>query len=335
MDILYDVAISFLSGDEPLASRLHNALSENLRVFVYSKRQEELAGTDGLESFRQAFLRSGLLVVLYRDGWGKTRWTAVEELAIKDRMFKGDWGSLLFVMLDEQSVHPAWLPDTHVRLNCARFGNDLIGAIKLRAVELGRKLVAETALDNAQRIEAIRLSRRERESKLTYQASDAFAAEWKNLHRLLDEKLSQIQPSLSTLMLERGSDADAYVIRTGLTSLDLRVRNEHPGASEAQVMQRTFVGRLILPKDTSVYMYVTGDEPQCFATSLFWIDYNAAIGWCWRSRDTRQPLLSTEALSERVIKSILQFHEQVELGKVKHVRHERRVIHPGQQSWMS
>src|SRR5271155_3703298 len=84
----YEVAISFLSQDEPLALKLHEQLSESLPVFVYSKKQEELAGTDGLESFRHAFLsQSRLVVVLYRHGWGKTKWTAVEELAIKDRIF--------------------------------------------------------------------------------------------------------------------------------------------------------------------------------------------------------------------------------------------------------
>src|SRR3977135_1846030 len=102
MGVLYDVAVSFLSADEALAVKLDQDLSETLSVFVYSKRQEELAGTDGLESFRQTFLsQSRLIVVLYRDGWGKTRWTSVEELAIKERVFNGHWKSLLFVMLDE------------------------------------------------------------------------------------------------------------------------------------------------------------------------------------------------------------------------------------------
>jgi hypothetical protein len=83
-------------------------------------------------------------------------------------------------------------------------------------------------------------------------------------------------------------------------------------------------------------MYVTGDEPQCHSNSFFWIDYNAANGWCWRSQDAKQPLLSSEALSDRLIKRILQFHEQVELGKVARVRRERHVIHEGvPNSWMS
>src|SRR5208282_6190202 len=111
--LLYDVAISFLSRDEPLAVKLHDQLSENLSVFVYSKRQEEVAGTDGLESFRQAFLsQSRLVVVLYRNGWGQTRWTEVEELAIKERAFKGGWKSLLFVTLQSEDALPAWLPET-------------------------------------------------------------------------------------------------------------------------------------------------------------------------------------------------------------------------------
>src|ERR1022692_740322 len=135
-DPRYDVAISFLSQDEPLALKLHEQLSENLSVFVYSKKQEELAGTDGLESFRLAFLsQSRLVVVLYRDGWGKTPWTGIEELAIKERMFEGGWESLLFVTMD--GTYPAWLPKTHVRLDYTQFAHNLVGAIKLRAQELG------------------------------------------------------------------------------------------------------------------------------------------------------------------------------------------------------
>ncbi len=51
----YDVAISFLHRDEQFALKIHAGLSERMEVFLYSKKQEELAGTDGLESFREAF----------------------------------------------------------------------------------------------------------------------------------------------------------------------------------------------------------------------------------------------------------------------------------------
>jgi len=162
-DLPYDVAISFLSQDEPLAGSLHEKLSENFNVFVYSKKQEQLAGTDGLESFRQAFLsQSRLVVVLYRDGWGKTKWTAIEELAIKDRVFEGQWDSLLFVTMD--GGYPVWFPKAHVRLDYRTFAKDLIGAIKFRLQELGGELKTETAAGKAHRkIEAGEIQRKSRQ----------------------------------------------------------------------------------------------------------------------------------------------------------------------------
>jgi hypothetical protein len=51
----YYVAISFLSQDIGLATALHNKLQEGLDVFFFPRNQEELAGTDGLESMREKF----------------------------------------------------------------------------------------------------------------------------------------------------------------------------------------------------------------------------------------------------------------------------------------
>jgi hypothetical protein len=186
MDARYDVAISFLSRDEPLAVKLHNELREYLQVFVYSKRQEELAGTDGLESFRKTFLSdSKLVVVLYRNGWGKTRWTAIEETAIKERVFNGDWDSLLFVMLDEESTPPNWLPGTRLRLSYFQYRDTLIGAIKMRAQERGSTLKLETAMERAARAQANELVRAERDRLLANNGMDAVRKEHSALRQLL------------------------------------------------------------------------------------------------------------------------------------------------------
>lgn len=82
----YDVAISFLHADETLAREIDARLSEQFDVFVNSKRQEAIAGTNGLESFREAFLaQSRLVVVLYREGWGSTPFMRVEHQAVTER----------------------------------------------------------------------------------------------------------------------------------------------------------------------------------------------------------------------------------------------------------
>jgi len=82
-----------------------------------------IAGTDGLESMRLPFTdESRTVVVLYREPWGSTEWTRVEETPIKERCLKHGWDSLFLVALDKGSTLPKWLPRTHVRFNYADFG---------------------------------------------------------------------------------------------------------------------------------------------------------------------------------------------------------------------
>src|SRR5712675_1583061 len=107
----YDVAISFLSADGPIAAALFSALSDGLQVFFYPGSQENLAGKDGLEAMRTPFLdESRVSAVLYREGWGKTPWTRVEQTAIQEGCLKHGWHRLFFIMLDATSVPPKWVP---------------------------------------------------------------------------------------------------------------------------------------------------------------------------------------------------------------------------------
>src|SRR5579875_1215307 len=131
----YDVAISFLYRDLNLAKALYDKLSDGLRVFFYPRNQEELAGTDGLESMREPFrTESRLNVVLYREDWGKTRWTAVEEAAIKESCLSSAFKSVFFFSIDPTATYPMWLPETYVRFNYGDFTlEQAVGAIKARA----------------------------------------------------------------------------------------------------------------------------------------------------------------------------------------------------------
>lgn len=143
----YDVAISFLSQDELIAAALRDRLTEGLEVFFYPRCQEELAGTDGLESMQKPFTdESRVNVVLYRERWGQTPWTRVEETAIKNRCFETGWDSLFFITLDDTSVIPKWLPPTHVRLNFSKFGlEQAVGAIKNTVERCGGTVSPMTA----------------------------------------------------------------------------------------------------------------------------------------------------------------------------------------------
>jgi len=195
----YDVAISFLHRDETLALAIDARLREQFNVFVYSKRQEELVGTNGLESFREAFLtESRLAVVLYREGWGTTPFTRVEQQAITDRFLTDGWDFLLFVMLNDSDQPPKWLPKSEIRLSFQQYGLDqLLGAIKVRAQKLGSLVRSETTVDRAKRFEAESRARADREDLLRNEGSTALRQDWERLVKGISTKISETNSHLS------------------------------------------------------------------------------------------------------------------------------------------
>ena len=152
----YDVALSFLVRDISLATALRDKLSESLKVFFFSHNQEELAGTDGLESMRKPFLlESRLNVVLFRELWGHTPWTGVEESAIRDSCLKCSFHNVFFLMVEPKDPKPVWLPDTPVRFNLGEYSlEQAVGAIKLRVQERGGHFEPLTPLRKADQLKA-------------------------------------------------------------------------------------------------------------------------------------------------------------------------------------
>jgi hypothetical protein len=318
----YDVALSFLHRDEALAVQIQTKLSESMEVFIYSKRQEELAGTDGLESFREVFLtNSKLVVVLYRDGWGQTAWTRIEEAAIKDRFLNEGWNWLLVTMLDEASTPPVWLPESEIRLNLAAYGlEQLLGAIKIRAEKLGSILKSQTALDRAKRLDQESLTRAERDRLLSEKGMTAAQQEHKDLQQLLDSKIQQINEHLKSVKVEQGSDGYEYLLRTQLVSVNFYLYPTYP-ATESRIVLQEFNGPLVLPKDRGHQMFITGEEPQSILKREFHFDYQPAYGWCWKQPGTAKEFLTTSGLAEHVLKVLLDLHDRFEKGKVPRRHH--------------
>jgi len=137
-----DIAISFLSEDEDFAQEIESRLSKYFDVFLYSKRQSDLAGTDGMETFSNVFKTdSKTVLVLYREKWGNTKWTGVEMHAIKDRCFNSSsYDFLLFIPLDTSDL-PVWVPETLIYYDHKKFG--LEGLIPVAHAHLKRNGVAE------------------------------------------------------------------------------------------------------------------------------------------------------------------------------------------------
>jgi hypothetical protein len=122
----YEVAFSFLQDDEQLALEIADRIRDRVTVsfFIYSERQNELAGTDGVEKFSRIFGKEArVVVILYREGWGQTKWTRVEETAIRTRGFNEGHEFALLVKLDSTNP-PIWLPPTRLYLGFERYRID-------------------------------------------------------------------------------------------------------------------------------------------------------------------------------------------------------------------
>jgi hypothetical protein len=250
-DFEYDVAISFRAQDESLANEIQARLQPPLRVFLYSKAQEEVAGTDGAESFREVFRkRSRIALVLYRPGWGETRFTRVEEAAIKDYCLEAGWGRLLFVRLTKEGETPKWVPESYIYLDLELFTiDDLIGAVKAKASQFGATLRAQTPAERAGAIAAREAFDDETErvlrgsSKLFHDAATA-------LFDTLEGHCGEIDRTTGWKMVHGGSSSTYYLMFVRGVSLQLLPEKVLANAAGGPFLTaRLFEGRLLTPDE--------------------------------------------------------------------------------------
>jgi hypothetical protein len=150
----YDVAFSFLAQDEELAIQINDLLKDRVTTFIYTQKQKEIAGTDGEETFNRVFGSEARTVfVLYREGWGKTPWTRIEETAIHNRGFEEGYDFALFAPLDKPPSIPKWYPKNRIWVGLERWGIEgAANIIETRVREAGGEPKEETAEQIAVRL---------------------------------------------------------------------------------------------------------------------------------------------------------------------------------------
>ena len=187
-DYQYDVAFSFLAQDEALAVGLADHFEGRLRTFIDSRKQDQIAETDREKAFNEIFARRArVVVVLYREEWGATSLTRIEETAIRNRALDHGYDFALFIALDERPSVPQWLPRTRLWIGLKRYGIAATAAvIEARVQELGGQPIEETLEGRAVRIERAMALAQEREKYLN---SDAGARGARQAYYALREAL--------------------------------------------------------------------------------------------------------------------------------------------------
>lgn len=290
-----DIAISFLNNDLGLAQELRELLGSDLDVFLYTEKQVELAGTDGLESFREVFRhRSRLVVILYREGWGHTPWTRVEQEAITDRFLK-EGAEFLFVVMLDDSQPPPWLPDKLIRFNLKDFGvEQAVGAIKARALEQGSAIHRPSPATLAEQTqEAVEFQKRRSQLLRTEEGVRAAATEAIRVIKLIEEGTEELQEAARKLGIEHGVDRYAIVVRTGDVALEVAYHNHIVNVlDKARLLIREIAGSVLLPGQHGHYIR----DPKELKVTEFFPDVSRAYGWCWRNLEGQ--VFTSEKIAE-------------------------------------
>ena len=300
----YDIAISFLSDDEDLALKIYTDLSSAFKVFIYSKKQEELTGTDGVTKLREIFKeRSNLIVILHRDGWGHTQWTSVEEKAIEEFGLKNRWKGILLVKLDASSP-PSWFPTTDIYLDFETYGYDgLIGAIKLRAQEMGSTPKLVTAVDIAKIAENKLIFEKKRTAFI--HSEDGVTTAFEEVAKLfnqLDVICKDIK-SKTKLEFAFGKKRDQYILQCYRTT-DLGVFGHKLNIIWAVKYANSL-------KDSGLIIQIinsvnrSGEEVPKLEEISYDFELSQTYGYCWRkNKDGKE--ISTLKLADTIVQDFIK-----------------------------
>jgi hypothetical protein len=209
--IKYDVAFSFCHEDEPQARELNDLIQDRFSTFLYSKKQEVLAGTDGQESFSSVFATEArFVVVFFREKWGKTPFTRIEETAIRNRAFNKGYDFTLFIPREQQARVPDWLPKPRLWYDWPRWGvKGAASVIEARIAELGGKPREESVLDHAARMQR-EMDFQKRREQFQWSAEAVQGSD-----RSLDQVAKELQ-RLSDEARKLGGDIGLTIKRHGL-----------------------------------------------------------------------------------------------------------------------
>jgi hypothetical protein len=309
-----DVAISFSSEDHALAAAIRTGLSRTLRIFEFTARQEELAGTDGLESLRNVFRwRARLVVILLRASWGKTPWTRVEMEAITDRFLKEGPDFLFVVTVDDGAVRPPWLPDKLLRFNFTDFPlEQALGAIMSRCLEQGATISRPSIAALAVQAQSRTVFEVGRRAKLASEGGVREAErELAELFKLVGEAVQTAKEAAPELKLEYGASQDFLVIRSDGIAVQCRFSNRYANTLEhARLMVAELRGTVLLPGQGGYYR----TEPRVLAETAFTPDIGLFEGTCWR--DENGALLTSPSIAQQTLERFFSLVQSQAAGEL-------------------
>lgn len=309
----WDVAISFLIQDVSIAEALFTELSKGLKVFFSPRRQEDIAGTDGMETFRNTFLKdSRLNVVVYRERWGTTPWTAVEANAIRDSCVQNQFRNIFVFNIENTRVFPDWLPHNHMRFDLGEYTLDqVVGAIKLRVSEQGGHYEPMTPQKQAQIMKGEQEYLWERAGILSIDNLPKIKTELHRLFSTIEEGCLTIQND-GTLDIEcEVNGGDACILRCEQVGMILRWNQPYGNVlQKSMLFVESYRGHLRFNRDPD--MRVHYHPPDLLERLKYDPDLSRAREFGWKLSEDSTEFVPSETVAQN---SLMEFLKLVEKGR--------------------
>lgn len=293
----YEVAFSFLKKDEGLANQINDLIQDKLNTFLYSKRQEDIAGIDDEKTFMDVFgKQSRSVVVLFRNKWGTTPWTRIEETAIRNRAFEEGYNFSLFIPLDNPPTTPRYLPKAQIWTGLAQRGIKGASTVIEELVQsLGGESREELPINIEERIKKDQQFEIER-SRLLESVNGLEAAKL---------ELKKLFSELESLKIKIEENNEGFSL--GYQQKDRNCYVHYGGFSIRFYLQPAYSNSLVdsylyfeLQKTSSSY-----NEPNILAIEEYHFDVNKSGEYGWIKDVDRDSFISSKKLAEESIKLLL------------------------------
>jgi hypothetical protein len=300
----YDVAFSFLAEDEGLATEINDLLQDRVRIFLYSKKQGEIAGTDGEKTFNAVFGEEArLVVVLYRSGWGKTPWTRIEETAVRNRAYENGYDFVKFIPLDDPPNVPKWLPRTQLWVGLKRWSTaGAASIIEARIEELGGEPHEETVIERAARLErSLKFSEMRKQFLNSEQGVKAANDEFEVLHKELESLIADVKESIKSLSFTIKRQPHQIVVLSPYPALNIYWRYRFSNTLEdARLSVSLWDSHPPFPGIMTAF-----DEPKKLKEDHFTFDLLPNEQRCWMSSDPHSRWYTSKELASFILKQVM------------------------------
>jgi hypothetical protein len=243
--------------------------------------------------------KARVVVVLYRNGWGETPWTRIEETAIRNRAFEEGYNFVKFIPLDEKATVPKWLPRTQLWLDLSRWGAEGAAVvIEARVQELGGQARDETVEERAARL-ARSLRFAENRTRLLKSQDGVTAAneEYRALREEVERLVTSINESVPTSPFRLKKAPNQIIVLGPDLGLSVDWRNPYSNTlDDSGLFAVVWNGH---PPFPDVFHY---EKPKKLWSETFNFDLELGDQRCWARDGDQRRTFQTKPLASHILK---------------------------------